>query len=991
MKKKIYIALTLALIVLLLLFAGFFLHFKPLSDTKKMISSALESSYENFQEYSLDNGLSVFARENHNVPLVYIEIAFRTGAIHQTSENAGLFHLYEHMIFKGNSLYPSASQVQKALSDLGVASWNGSTSVDCVNYFFTIPSDQIEAGLAFWNAAIRSPLFDEKEFENEKKVVLSEIEGKLASPQTAYLNAYQTSMFPEKPWCVDSGGSVQSIKNAEISQLKEIQSRYYIPKNAALFIGGDIDTEKTKELVEKIFGTWSNFGNEKPAPVKQPSKNPLKEKKYFVIPLPSMSEQTASLSVMYRGPDADFELEDTYTADYILSFLNGKKGKTWRKEIAENKELGIPSWRYVGAGYGTDRASGILSYSATMLNPEDNIAERSVKFASGLEESLKKFMTKKSQYSLFSKKAIIRDQSDSYIAQTETPEDFLSTIRFWWIETGDPEYYRNYMTNLSKVKAEDGKKFYEDYIHGKNPAVFLCINTKIFEENRKSFEEAGFEEVTKESPLWWQKDEWSFTKSEKKEIKDFGKDGEIYRAYVSKSEEKKDTSFSRNIKKMELDNGIPFYVYQTECGKHSALYATFKGGTLRYDKNHSGLESSLFYMMKASSKKYSRDKRAVLLSDYNSSIGSMTKLSGSALSLYGMDRDFFKSLPVFLDGILNPSFDRESLEELSRNNEQTLQNLKKDPESQLFYEMSNIIYEDSLLDTRTSVLPSSIENINEENMKKLYKQILDPSSMFLVLVGEVDDKKVFDILNSSLGKLKVPSLDEEKSLNEKIDEMKDVKSVSEIPEIHLNNNRIVFENEISDGTGYVVRAFKGPTAFSSEMAEAKIASSIYQTIMFNVVREKYGICYSPASYVSVSPAGLAFDQLYRVSDFSNFVNAMNEAKSVFLDGKFIQGMNSDGTYILEDIEDCLQGQINSYINSTYSSSLVSSDIASTLSYNLLMFDDIDFDSDELKRISSLSADKVLSVFRKYWNGKEESWFAVCGSDDAEKVRKTFSF
>ena len=93
------------------------------------------SSGKNVESFTLENGLKVFTSENHSVPLVYIEIAVRAGGVTQTPETAGLFHLYEHMMFKGNELYRDAASVQKAINDMGVTSWNGTTSPDCVNYF----------------------------------------------------------------------------------------------------------------------------------------------------------------------------------------------------------------------------------------------------------------------------------------------------------------------------------------------------------------------------------------------------------------------------------------------------------------------------------------------------------------------------------------------------------------------------------------------------------------------------------------------------------------------------------------------------------------------------------------------------------------------------------------------------------------------------------------------------------------------------------------
>ena len=43
-----------------------------------------ETSIQNLHKFKLENGLTLFVAENHAVPLVYTEIAFRTGGLHQT-------------------------------------------------------------------------------------------------------------------------------------------------------------------------------------------------------------------------------------------------------------------------------------------------------------------------------------------------------------------------------------------------------------------------------------------------------------------------------------------------------------------------------------------------------------------------------------------------------------------------------------------------------------------------------------------------------------------------------------------------------------------------------------------------------------------------------------------------------------------------------------------------------------------------------------------
>ena len=456
---------------------------------------AEKTPIENLYEYKLANGLSVFIAENHAVPLVYVEIAVKAGAITQTPENAGLFHLYEHMMFKGNKLYGDAASVQRALNDMGVANWNGTTGGDHVNYFFTIPSDQIEKGLAFWNAAIRSPLMDEKEFESEKKVVLSEIEGDSSDPSSWLSDYYLSTMFPDEPYRLDPSGSFSVVENATIAQMRDMQSKYYIPKNAALFIGGDVNPEETLSLVEKIYGTWSNNGNEAPAKGKQQNTAPFDSVKIAVLPYDKMSSEIASVSVSYRAPDADFALEDTYAADYLCQLFADPDGD-FLKTIALKKELQIPDVDYVSGGYGTSRASGAFYMSAMMLNPASDIVSRVKLLEKTIrEEALPKVVANKKNFSKKKIEAIARSLHDDDIGISQTATGLLNTLRFWWCCTSE-DYYYTYNDKISSVTQNDVKGFVAKYFDGKYPLIIVRLNPSVYEKVKDDFAAIGADEIT---------------------------------------------------------------------------------------------------------------------------------------------------------------------------------------------------------------------------------------------------------------------------------------------------------------------------------------------------------------------------------------------------------------------------------------------------------------------------------------------------------------
>lgn len=502
MKKHIFISSVLILFTAFQVFAS--------SGEKK---NEPEKITENCYYYKLDNGLSLFINENHTVPLTYIEIAVRAGAVTQTKETAGLFHLYEHMMFKGNSLFDNSAKVQKALSDMGTASWNGTTGLECVNYFFTIPSSELENGLEFWNAAIREPLMDNAEFEVEKKVVISEIQGNESSPDR-YIGYYINShLFPNAPWQLDPSGSVANIENATVETLRDIQKKYYVPENAALFVGGDVDREKVYELVNRIYGSWENNGvlpEEIENVIVKQTKEPFEKPYYCVVPYDKLSPQIVQVNIMYRGPDSDFDEEETYAAD-LLGFAMADPMGDFKQTFTRYGDLHIPfDPQYVSSGYSTRRRTGTISFGAVMMpysvDEQKTIADNTVTFYKRVDDYMKSLSENDMIVPLKSREIIAKRLRDDNVFDTETFKGPLSTLRYNWI-SNSIDYYLSYNEKVVSASNEDIQNYIKKYIVNKNPVVVVYVNSNVYEKNKETFDKAGFIKVDKSKAFWWQESE----------------------------------------------------------------------------------------------------------------------------------------------------------------------------------------------------------------------------------------------------------------------------------------------------------------------------------------------------------------------------------------------------------------------------------------------------------------------------------------------------
>lgn len=485
--------------LLILVFANsIFAQSKKNDDQKCEYKKLTDNSYY----YKLENGLSLFIAENKAVPLCYIEIAVRAGGITQDKKTAGLFHLYEHMMFKGNKKFTNSALVQKALTDMGTGNWNGATGIECVNYFFTIPTAQLENGLDFWNNAIRYPLLDKEELEAEKKVVFSEIQGQVSNPDRI-AGSYINNFLYEKPWQLDPSGSTENVMNATVEQLKEIQKTFYIPENAALFVGGDVEHEEVYELVKKIYGDWLNNGIELSQikkSIEKQSKAPFEKTKYAVFPYEKIPPQMMMVSHYYRGPDFDYEPNDTYAMDLFTYYLKNPKSDFLNDFLSDSK-LSILSENDIGLSYFTRRTTGIIElYSILNIN-NDDVLDKYLYYEKKQQKYFQQCLNSNQIISEENFAKVIQKLKDDKVYEAETFMGLLSSYKDAWVTTSI-DYFLEYNKNIEKVTNNDIKDVITNYIYTKKPFVLICVHPDVYAKYKEKFVEYKFEEVSASNAFW---------------------------------------------------------------------------------------------------------------------------------------------------------------------------------------------------------------------------------------------------------------------------------------------------------------------------------------------------------------------------------------------------------------------------------------------------------------------------------------------------------
>ena len=398
-----------------------------------------------------------------------------------------------------------------------------------------------------------------------------------------------------------------------------------------------------------------------------------------------------------------------------------------------------------------------------------------------------------------------------------------------------------------------------------------------------------------------------------------------------------------------LKNGIPVYYKSVDSTQMASVLICVRGGTVLQSREESGLESELFEIMSRGGERHSYDDLRLMSHDKHIFIGHTELYSGSYLSLSCLSSHFDQGLDALLDCFLNPAFDEEQFANMMTECEQALQRTQNDPESLLFYTMNKEIYKGHPLSASTSVLPESQKNITLKNLKNHYNKILDAKRIFVVAAGDVKLNKLRRSLSSSLGKIS----EREKEFN-----------MPQIPPLEISGPKVSLKSPaLSSSSGHIAIAFKAPAEDSLDLPAARVAALMYNESLFNVVRTKYGACYTPSVSCGFSPAPYGTVFLYRVSDMKNAASYVPKAQEDFLQS---------------DIEGKLSGYIKKYLSSVWQNQMSCASIAGRSANALLAFGDIDgFDKIAAAAKKLTSAD-IRRIFKEWYLDGSKRVFEISG-------------
>ena len=418
--------------------------------------AASVSAKPQWQLLKLKNGMDVIVIENRSVPLVTVEVAVKNGAYTEPPEYNGLSHLYEHMFFKSNEKSKAEGYHDRA-SDLGMLS-NAQTQYEVVNYYTTSINSGLREALVLMSDALRYPLFDKQELDQEIQVVIDELNQHRSNPYHYLFEATDARLWYKYPSRKRPGGDPETVAKATPEMMRVIQKKFYIPNNSALVVAGDVSAQEVFKLATEIFGDWSR--GEDPF-VKDPiPRHPALAKDDAVIV--NQAVNAATIQISWHGPSTDLDAPATYAADVFSFILRQPDSKFSRALVDSGLTTGA------GLGYLTQKNVGPIQFTAQAA-PEK--LKESLK---AINEELARFDAADyySDEELVNAKTLL-DVDEIY--DREKPSQYAHTLSFWWASSG-LDYFAGYGENLNKMTREDITRYVRKYIKNKPRIVAVMIS-----------------------------------------------------------------------------------------------------------------------------------------------------------------------------------------------------------------------------------------------------------------------------------------------------------------------------------------------------------------------------------------------------------------------------------------------------------------------------------------------------------------------------------
>jgi predicted Zn-dependent peptidase len=352
--------------------------------TSSVQAQSLSEFEKKVSTFKLDNGLTFIVIKRDVAPVVSFVTYADVGSVNEPVGNTGIAHVFEHMVFKGDSyigttnyekekvvleqldqayvawfrekskpqadsaklkaLWASFTQLQdeaktyvknnefsQIIEQAGGVGLNAGTGAEQTFYYYSLPENKIELWFNLEASRFKNPVF--REFYVEKEVVKEERRMRTENnPIGRLLEEFLRVAYGGHPYGNPVVGWFSDIDATTMADARRFYETFYVPSNITIAIAGDVNPAKVKELALKYFG---DIPAGPPPPLMVTNPAPQRGERRFTI-------EDSSQPLMLMGyPTVSGSHPDAQALNLLGDIISSGRTSRLYKRMVEDEQIAL--------------------------------------------------------------------------------------------------------------------------------------------------------------------------------------------------------------------------------------------------------------------------------------------------------------------------------------------------------------------------------------------------------------------------------------------------------------------------------------------------------------------------------------------------------------------------------------------------------------------------------------------------------------------------
>ena len=434
------------------------------------------------QKQKLSNGLEVWLVEQHEVPMVQINLIVRAGSSADPAGRFGLASMTANMLDEGAG-GKSALELADAVEFLG-AQLSTTSTFDYSAVRLSTPVARLNDALPLMTDVVMRPSFPANELERLRKERLTRLLQARDDPAAIIEIAFPRLVFGDKHrYGSAAGGGEAEVKAMTVDELRGFHASYYRPEHSTLLVVGDVSPATMMPMLERTFGQWKPSGaGAKPAPV--PAAAQLTKRQIYLVDKPGAAQ--SQIRIGWVGVPRS-------TPDYpTLQVLNTILGGSFTSRL--NTNLRETHGYSYGAFSGFEERISAGAFSARAGVQTDKTAEALKEFFNEFTGILKPIPGEE------------LEKAKNYVAlgfpaEFESTGDLARKLEEQVVHNLPEEYFPSYIRSVVQVTGPGVEKAAGQYIQPDKFAVVIVGDRKVVEAGIRALNLGPVQVLTVEQAL----------------------------------------------------------------------------------------------------------------------------------------------------------------------------------------------------------------------------------------------------------------------------------------------------------------------------------------------------------------------------------------------------------------------------------------------------------------------------------------------------------